>query len=435
MTQTYFETQFDGLIGPSHNYSGLSFGNVASTSNEGDVSKPRLAALQGLQKMEFVSNLGVYQFILPPPIRPNLHYARKMGLDLLDIATYQDLTPLKMELVRACWSASSMWAANAATISPQLHSSDAKLHITPANLASGLHRSQEANERYQLLKNIFASVQNVMVHDALPACTNMTDEGAANHMHLASSQSDVGVEIFVYGKADNAPSSSKFPARQSRKSFEVIAMNHKLSPERTIFVQQNPLAIDAGVFHNDVIAMSNENILIYHELSFANEADFLSELRSKAAFDLQLIRISNEELPIAAAVESYFYNSQLLKLPNGENCIVAPLEAKNNPHAHSVLKRIEAAKDNNVNKVHFIDVRESMKNGGGPACLRLRIIMTPQQMAAIPPQYHFNAANHEKIAEFVSKNYPEEIAPEMIYNPNFARQIIDVSTKLLELFE
>ena len=41
------EINFDGLVGPSHNYAGLSIGNLASTRNAGQLSQPRRAALEG----------------------------------------------------------------------------------------------------------------------------------------------------------------------------------------------------------------------------------------------------------------------------------------------------------------------------------------------------------------------------------------------------
>ena len=47
---------------------------------------------------------------------------------------------------------------------------------------------------------------------------------------------------------------TRFPARQTREAFAAIARRHGLAPARTVFAQQNPVAIDAGVFHNDVIS-------------------------------------------------------------------------------------------------------------------------------------------------------------------------------------
>ncbi|MGA8031441.1 MAG: N-succinylarginine dihydrolase, partial [Casimicrobiaceae bacterium] len=42
---------FDGIPGPTHNYSGLAQGNLAAERNAQQVSNPREAALQGLEKM------------------------------------------------------------------------------------------------------------------------------------------------------------------------------------------------------------------------------------------------------------------------------------------------------------------------------------------------------------------------------------------------
>src|SRR4051794_41421658 len=73
------EVNFDGIVGPTHNYAGLSFGNVASQAHGGSVSHPREAALQGLAKMKFLHDLGVRQAVLPPQPRPDLGTLRRLG--------------------------------------------------------------------------------------------------------------------------------------------------------------------------------------------------------------------------------------------------------------------------------------------------------------------------------------------------------------------
>src|SRR6202008_1709189 len=60
------EINFDGIVGPSHNYAGLSLGNLAATSNAGLASRPREAALEGVAKMRANLALGLVQGILPP---------------------------------------------------------------------------------------------------------------------------------------------------------------------------------------------------------------------------------------------------------------------------------------------------------------------------------------------------------------------------------
>src|SRR5260221_2016617 len=73
------EYNFDGLVGPTHNYAGLSRGNVASLAHSGQTANPRAAALQGLGKMRFVASLGVGQAVLPPHERPSLRTLRRLG--------------------------------------------------------------------------------------------------------------------------------------------------------------------------------------------------------------------------------------------------------------------------------------------------------------------------------------------------------------------
>ena len=73
------EINFDGLIGPTHNYAALSFGNLASASNAGAVARPRDAALQGLAKMRFAMDLGLIQGFFLPLERPNTRWLRELG--------------------------------------------------------------------------------------------------------------------------------------------------------------------------------------------------------------------------------------------------------------------------------------------------------------------------------------------------------------------
>ena len=109
------EINFDGIVGPSHNYAGLSLGNLASTRNAGAVSQPRAAALQGIDKMCANLALGLPQGILLPPPRPDRQWLEALG------ATIEDSDPV---LAANAMSASAMWAANAATVSPAPDAAD-----------------------------------------------------------------------------------------------------------------------------------------------------------------------------------------------------------------------------------------------------------------------------------------------------------------------
>ncbi|HEY1628343.1 MAG TPA: N-succinylarginine dihydrolase, partial [Tepidisphaeraceae bacterium] len=197
---TFYEINFDGIVGPTHNYAGLSFGNVASMQSKSAVSNPRRAALEGLAKMKFLMDLGVRQAVLPPQERPHLPTLRKLGFAGSDGEILEKVHRKHPALLAAMSSASSMWAANAATVSPSADCGDGRVHFTLANLISNVHRAIETEATSRVLRAIFADEKHFMVHDALPAAVQFADEGAANHVRLCADHASAGVEVFVYGR-------------------------------------------------------------------------------------------------------------------------------------------------------------------------------------------------------------------------------------------
>src|SRR6187401_603462 len=185
-TREHREFAFDGLVGPTHHYAGLSTGNLASERHRGKLGNPRAAALQGLAKMRKVRELGAGQALLPPHERPHLGFLRSLGFGGSDADVLEAAYRSDPWLLSVASSASSMWAANAATVTPSSDSSDARLHLTPANLCSMLHRSLEAPSTTRILRKLFADAARFCVHDPLPAHPSLGDEGAANHTRLAT---------------------------------------------------------------------------------------------------------------------------------------------------------------------------------------------------------------------------------------------------------
>ncbi|MGL4748830.1 MAG: N-succinylarginine dihydrolase, partial [Shewanella sp.] len=267
----HFEANFDGLVGPTHNYAGLSFGNVASLNNAALVSNPKAAAKQGLQKAKALADLGMIQGILAPQERPDLNTLRRIGFSGSDAEVLRQAAKTAPALLNACCSASSMWTANAATVSPSADTRDGKLHFTPANLVDKLHRSIEPITTGRILTATFNDPHYFHHHNHLPEHNSFGDEGAANHTRLCQEYGHAGVELFVYGQEatnPHAPKPLKFPARQTLEASMAIARLHQLEAENCVFIQQNPDVIDQGVFHNDVIAVGNQNVLFYHEQAF-----------------------------------------------------------------------------------------------------------------------------------------------------------------------
>lgn len=404
------EINFDGIVGPSHNYAGLSLGNLASASHGGDTSYPRAAALQGLAKMRHNMALGLAQgFFLPLP-RPNAGFLASLGADGTE----------DRRLLAAAWSASSMWTANAATVSPAADTADARCHLTVANLVSMPHRSQEWPDTLAQLRLAFADTAHFTVHSPVPPCFG--DEGAANHMRMTARHGDPGVEIFVYGKSGGA-----FPARQHEQASRAVARLHGLSAARTLFVEQNPEAIAAGAFHNDVVAVANERVLFTHELAFADPEGTYAAIRETLP-EAEIVIVPADAVSLADAIKSYLFNGQLLTLPGGEMALVIPLEAWEHTRVRAWLDGMLAS-NGPIRKVLPVDVRQSMANGGGPACLRLRVVAEPGH---VDPRFMLDAAKADRIETIIAAYWPEAISPADIGSADLADKVNTARDALLE---
>jgi succinylarginine dihydrolase len=433
-----YEVNFDGLVGPTHNYAGLSYGNLASQKHRNTVSNPRRAALQGLEKMKFLSDLGVKQAVLPPQERPDLRTLRRLGFGGTDAQVLEAAHRDAPAILASCFSASAMWAANAATVSPSADSADGRVHFTPANLVSQFHRSLEAQTTSRILHAIFNDERFFAHHPPLPAGVHFADEGAANHMRLAASHAERGVEIFVYGRSTFDLSQSlpsRYPARQTLEASQSIARLHRLDSQGTVFIRQNPAAIDAGAFHNDVVAVANENVLLYHAAAFADSPAGIEEIRQKFPTGIEpvFIEVSESEVSLADAVSSYLFNSQLVRIADGSMAIICPIECRENESTRRFLVHLMAGRSP-IRVVHFVDVRQSMNNGGGPACLRLRVVLNEQELGAMRPTVLFTDTLYDALRDWVQRRYRERFAPDDLADPNLvdeSRIALDELTQIL----
>jgi len=434
-TSAATEFNFDGLVGPTHNYAGLAQGNLASQQNRHLISHPRRAALQGLDKMKFLADLGVPQAVLPPQPRPDMATLRRLGFSGSDAMVLQSAARDAPQLLAACCSASAMWAANSATVSPSSDTADHRLHITPANLASHLHRSIETPTTLAILRIIFPGPL-FSHHDPLPSAPETSDEGAANHLRLSRDHGGPGLEIFVYGH-DSATSANtlRCPARQSRTASESIARLHQLSPERTFFVQQNPAAIEAGVFHNDVIAVAHRHVLLYHERAFVDSDALIDTLRRAfhkvTGADLLVVCVPDALLPLTDAVRSYFFNSQLVTLSDNTLAFIAPTECQEISTAAAAIDLVRERIPRIT--VHFMDVRESMLNGGGPACLRLRAVLTPEQQVAMNSAVRLTGVLYNRLRAWIEHHYRESLSPADLADPQLLAESQAALAKLRDL--
>lgn len=429
------EYNFDGLVGPSHNYAGLSFGNVASFSNVRSASNPRQAALQGLAKMRALAARGFAQAVMPPQARPNFRLLRRIGFSGTDADVLARAFREAPVILACAYSAAPMWTANAATVSPSADSQDGRVHFTPANLNNKLHRSEEHVQATRTLRAIFGDSSRFVVHDALPPVPAFGDEGAANHTRFAGTHGAAGVEFFVYGRAEfdpAAPSPRKYPARQTLEASQAVARLHGLDPARTVFASQNPDVIDQGVFHNDVISVGNGNVLFYHEQAFVDEAGTLDALRRALAgvdTDLVPVRVASSQVPVADAVASYLFNSQLLTKPDGRMALVVPHECRENEAVARYLGGM-VAEGGPIDELIEFDLRQSMRNGGGPACLRLRVALTDDEAQAMHGGVIMTETLYALLVAWVEKYYRDRVEPKDLADPQLA---IECAAALEEL--
>ena len=423
------EWQFDGLVGPTHNYAGLAFGNLAASKNAGAVSNPRAAALQGLEKMRFVRDLGMPQAFFPPRYRPMISELKRFGFSGTNAMILEAAHRDAPGLLASVYSSSFMWAANAATVTPSCDSADGKLHLTPANLVSHYHRTIEAESTYQLLQKIFHNKNHHIVHNYLLQSDQTGDEGAANHMLVGSNDKNMRRHIFVYGESHQ----SHFPARQKRLASESIARLHGIKSEQCLYLQQAPAVINQGVFHNDVIAMNTGRVMIAHTEAFIPE--HRAQLQKLRDGDDRFIyrEVAQNELTVADAVSTYFFNSQLLEVENDVFVLVAPIECEENHSARQLIERL--IDEGVINRVHYLDVRESMRNGGGPACLRLRVQMTRREGDAIHQGVVLTNERYESLKGWITTNYNDRLCFDDLRNPDMVDHLQEAYNKLEMLLE
>ena len=407
------EINFDGIIGPSHNYAGLSLGNLASARNAGAGSAPRAAALQGLDKMRANLKLGLVQGLFVPPPRPAEAWLAALGTTLGDADAV---------VAANAMSASAMWAANAATVSPAPDTADGKCHLTVANLRSMPHRSHEWPDTLAQLKMAFAN-DAFAVHSAVPAAFG--DEGAANHMRLAPHHDEPGVEVFVYGV-----SGGPFPARQHVEASRAVARFHALAPEQTIFAAQSEDAIAAGAFHNDVVAVANGPVLFAHERAFADKATLVAAIKRRVA-GFEFVEVAEADVPLGDAIRAYLFNAQLVSLPDGTMTLIAPTECRDTPSVARWIER-HLASNGAIRRVDYVDVRQSMANGGGPACLRLRVACDP---ATVDPRFLVDEAKLDRLGKVIEAHWPEAIAVDALRDPALVASVVAARSAFLDALE
>ena len=202
---------------------------------------------------------------------------------------------------------------------------------------------------------------------------------------------------------------------------------HKLSPKKTLLVKQHPKAINEGAFHNDVVCTADQNILFYHELAFAESHTVLQKIKKALAPQKLLqIKVREKQISLKEVVRSYLFNSQLLPAPDNK---------KNQPKKWILIapdgcQKLRAVKDylqylttsTPIKKVHFVLLNQSMIYGGGPACLRLRVVLTPEEVKHIHQGVLLTPQLYQQLKKWIHKYYRDRLSPAELIDPLLIRE-------------
>ncbi len=390
--------------------------------------------------MRLVASLGGGQAVLPPHPRPSVSFLRALGFSGDDAGVLRRARNEAPELLRRASSASAMWTANAATVAPSPDTTDGKLHLTTANLSTMPHRALEAATTARVLARIFSNDRYFAVHPPLPPSPPFSDEGAANHTRLTTRRATV--HLFGWGHPGlrsgdveaAGPRPQRYVARQGQEASRAVARSNHLPDEAVLLWQQSAHGIDAGAFHTDVLCVGQGPVLLLHEHAFFAQSALVNELRRRLGDELVVCEASNRELPVADAVSTYPFNSELVETRDGTLLLVAPCESEQTEAARRFLAKV--VDQTPIARVHFIDVNGSMDNGGGPACLRLRVPMTPTEEEALGARVLYDEKLHETLCGWVMRHYRDRLTLDDLADPQLSVEVetaLDELTNILEL--
>jgi succinylarginine dihydrolase len=244
-------------------------------------------------------------------------------------------------------------------------------------------------------------------------------------MRLAAAHDAPGVEVFVYGRSGGA-----FPARQHIEASKAVARLHALDPERVLFAEQSEEAIAAGAFHNDVVAVANGPVLFAHERAFADKEALVDALGERVD-GFEYIEVADADVPLGDAIKSYLFNAQLVTTPDGTTTLVAPTECRDTPSVKAWLDR-HLASNGAIRQVDYVDVRQSMANGGGPACLRLRVACDP---ATVDPRFLVDEEKLDRLGDVIAMHWPEQIAAGELTSPHLIDKVVAARAALVRALD
>ena len=151
--------------------------------------------------------------------------------------------------------------------------------------------------------------------------------------------------------------------------------------------------------------------------------------------DFISIEVPENRVTVDDAVATYLFNSQILTRPDGGMTIVVPEESRQNKAVWGYLNDM-VQMGTPIDAIQVYDLRESMRNGGGPACLRLRVAVNDAELNAVNPNLFMNDALFKTLNQWVDQHYRDELTQDDLADPRLlieSRTALDELTKILDL--
>jgi succinylarginine dihydrolase len=152
--------------------------------------------------------------------------------------------------------------------------------------------------------------------------------------------------------------------------------------------------------------------------------------------ELCAIEIPSAQLPLAEAVRTYLFNSQLVSLPDHGIALVVPSECMASAPVQEIIQPWVADRSNPIREIISFDLRQSMQNGGGPACLRQRIVLTDAQRNAVTARVFLDDSLYDDLVAWVNRHYRDSITAADLADPQLlseCRDALDDLTSILQL--
>jgi succinylarginine dihydrolase len=128
------------------------------------------------------------------------------------------------------------------------------------------------------------------------------------------------------------------------------------------------------------------------------------------------LEAKSDEVSLSEAVKSYLFNSQIVTLPEGGMALILPHEVEETPNAKAYVDRVLAS-NGPIRQAHYFDLRQSMRNGGGPACLRLRVVLTEEERAALGASAILNEPRIDALEGIVRRHYRDRLTAADLADP------------------